>query len=250
MNNQVKVGLVLFILGFIGVLSLLASEIPIPQEAKDQLLQVFTPTQIKLLTLINPTFFLIGSIIIGCATAKKVNLQTPVLSKVLILNSPKVEWKNLLLSGINGGLISAASVITIFFVFIQIIPNELSQLQNDIQLRPITRFLYGGITEELLIRFGLMTLIVFLLQKISKSNAKYTYWIGILLSAFLFALGHLPVVINTIGLSAPIFTYILLANATAGILFGWLYWKKGIEAAMIAHITFHAIMIPFSSLAF
>ena len=34
---------------------------------------------------------------------------------------------------------------------------------------------------------------------------------------------------------------VLLGNAIPGVLFGWLFWKKGIEAAMLAHILAHLI---------
>ena len=34
---------------------------------------------------------------------------------------------------------------------------------------------------------------------------------------------------------------VLLGNAVPGVLFGWLFWKKGIEAAMLAHTLAHLI---------
>jgi membrane protease YdiL (CAAX protease family) len=29
----------------------------------------------------------------------------------------------------------------------------------------------------------------------------------------------------------------VLLNAIGGVVFGWLYWRRGIEAAMVAHLT-------------
>jgi len=37
--------------------------------------------------------------------------------------------------------------------------------------------------------------------------------------------------------------YIFIGNAIGGIIFGWLYWKKGLESAIIAHIFTHVIMV-------
>ena len=37
--------------------------------------------------------------------------------------------------------------------------------------------------------------------------------------------------------------YIILGNSVGGIIFGWIYWKKGLESAMIAHIFAHILMI-------
>ena len=89
-----------------------------------------------------------------------------------------------------------------------------------------------------------MTLVVWIVFKMSKSLGNSTYIIGILLSSLLFAVGHLPVVFSTVAEpSAMLIAYIILGNASAGILFGWLYWKKGLEAAMIAHIFAHITMM-------
>jgi len=70
------------------------------------------------------------------------------------------------------------------------------------------------------------------------------YWIAIALSTLLFALGHFPVVF--LAISEPSFTllsYILIGNSIAGLVFGWLYWKKGLEAAIIAHAFAHVAMV-------
>ena len=59
MKQQFKLALVLFILGFIGVLSTLSMEFPLPVEARDFINQTFSPWQIKALFLVNPTILLI-----------------------------------------------------------------------------------------------------------------------------------------------------------------------------------------------
>ena len=33
----------------------------------------------------------------------------------------------------------------------------------------------------------------------------------------------------------------MLGNTLPGVIFGWLFWKRGIEAAMIAHALAHAL---------
>ena len=37
--------------------------------------------------------------------------------------------------------------------------------------------------------------------------------------------------------------YLLLGNAAGGLIFGWLYWQKGLESAMLAHIFAHVVMV-------
>jgi hypothetical protein len=40
----------------------------------------------------------------------------------------------------------------------------------------------------------------------------------------------------------------LLLNGIVGIAFGWLFWQYSLEAAMLAHISFHAFASVLSGL--
>jgi hypothetical protein len=52
---------------------------------------------------------------------------------------------------------------------------EYEKLSQSLQLTLAARFLYGGITEEILLRFGLMTLIVWLALKcLKEQNLQHT----------------------------------------------------------------------------
>ena len=67
---------------------------------------------------------------------------------------------------------------------------------------------------------------------------------GIIISSIIFGLGHLPIVyVLADYLTIELLLYIVFGNAVGGIIFGWLYWKKGLEAAMVGHVFAHAIML-------
>jgi membrane protease YdiL (CAAX protease family) len=38
----------------------------------------------------------------------------------------------------------------------------------------------------------------------------------------------------------------VLLNAVVGVLFGWLYWRRSLEAAMVAHAAFHLPLVALS----
>jgi hypothetical protein len=40
--------------------------------------------------------------------------------------------------------------------------------------------------------------------------------------------------------------FVVLANSLFGLIAGYLYWKKGLESAMIAHILAHVVMLTAS----
>jgi len=234
-----KLGLILFALGFLGVLTLLTADFPMPDEFAD-----LPPAVVKLIMLINPTFMLAIAVLVGTLLHDKVNLTVPVITSLLKRESAQAIFVQQLKFGISLGLLVGIVVVLIAWVFNAIIPHELEALDSGLEITLLARFGYGGITEELLLRFGAMTFIVWIASKFAKKLNSPVYWIGIAVSAVLFAVAHFPVVFATI--PAPSFTlltYILIGNSVGGLVFGWLYWKKGLEAACIAHIFAHVAMV-------
>ncbi|PLS80150.1 MAG: hypothetical protein CYG59_09460 [Chloroflexi bacterium] len=107
--------------------------------------------------------------------------------------------------------------------------------------------LYGGITEELLLRWGLMSALAWLmwrvLQKKRNQPRPAIVWTANIASAGLFGVGHIPAAAAFLTLSAPLIVQIVLVNALAGIVFGWLFWRRSLEAAMVAHAMAHVVFI-------
>lgn len=98
--------------------------------------------------------------------------------------------------------------------------------------------IYGGINEEVLLRLFLFTLLYFLLSKcftITESNKTFSLWMVNIVVAILFGLGHLPAAFKLVTPSAFEIFRILFLNGIAGIVFGWLYWSRGLWTAMVAH---------------
>jgi hypothetical protein len=97
---------------------------------------------------------------------------------------------------------------------------------------------YGGIVEESLLRLFLMTLLVWSIVKLRQRPAgKAVYWSAILIAAVLFGIGHLPAAAQVWPLTPLVASRTIVLNAIAGIAFGWLYWKRGLEVAMCAHLS-------------
>jgi membrane protease YdiL (CAAX protease family) len=79
----------------------------------------------------------------------------------------------------------------------------------------------------------------------SKIN-EYNYVFGIVLSALLFGVGHLPVAqLLTDNPSVYLYVYIIVGNAIFGCIAGWLFYKRGLECAMLAHMVAHITMMIF-----
>ena len=243
MNKKLKLGFLIFFIGFIGILSTLMMDIPLPAEIQKMVSKLFTPWQFKLLSLINPTILLLIAVVMGVLLYDKVNFKLPIIEK-LIYKDKQTESSGILQYGIIGGIISGILITITSIVYTPILPIEFIEMGEKFKPTLIIRFLYGGLTEEILIRFGIMTFLVWLIFKISGKLSSIVYWIGILVSAIIFGFGHLPVVYTVIDApTTELLLYIIFGNAIGGIIFGWLYWKKGLETAMIAHIFTHIIMV-------
>ena len=243
-KKKIFLGLILFGFGLIGILSTLTMDIPLPPEAEAILKDKFTPLQIKLLTLINPTILVMFMVIIGSILYEKVNLKVPLIEKIVGIKHNEYNFSNILKYGVIGGILSGILLSLLGFIFKPMLPTEFIELGESLQLTLVARFLYGGLTEEILMRFGLMTLIVWIASKIFKGTKPIVYWIGILLASLIFAIAHFPIAYQSIANpSTGLLTFILIGNSIGGLIFGWLYWKKGLECAFIAHLFTHVILV-------
>jgi hypothetical protein len=104
--------------------------------------------------------------------------------------------------------------------------------------------LFGGLYEEIVTRWGIMTFIVWALWRIDQKGIGIPrvafIWSGIVLSQILFACGHIANLLRC-GIADP--HWPVLTIFVASLPWGWLFWKRGIESAIIAHVSFHAFAI-------
>ena len=75
----------------------------------------------------------------------------------------------------------------------------------------------------------------------SSAASTAAIWAANLLAALLFAVGHLPGTSTLAPLTALLVTGALLLNGLVGLTCGYLYWRRGIEAAILAHTGFHLV---------
>jgi membrane protease YdiL (CAAX protease family) len=104
---------------------------------------------------------------------------------------------------------------------------------------------YGGISEEILLRLFLMTLVAWLIGRISKRSARSptVAWSAIVIAAVLFGVGHLPAVAQLGPISAIVTARTVSLNAVGGVAFGWLYWRRGLLSAMLAHFCADIVLL-------
>ena len=101
-----------------------------------------------------------------------------------------------------------------------------------------------------MLRFGLMSVLAFvgwrLTGRRSDGPRPAIVWVAIVIAAVLFGFGHLPALAQLVSLTPALIARTVLLNAVAGVLFGWLYWRRSLEAAMVAHASFHVPLLVLS----
>lgn len=109
---------------------------------------------------------------------------------------------------------------------------------------------YWWISEEILLRLFLMTLVIWILNKIFRSNNNWKIrhsiiWFAIIFTAILFWIWHLPAVSQITELTDWVIIRTIVLNAIWGFLFWYLYWKNWLESAMIAHFSADIVLHVF-----
>jgi membrane protease YdiL (CAAX protease family) len=97
---------------------------------------------------------------------------------------------------------------------------------------------YGAVDEEVLLRLFLFSLIYLIINKgfrVKADKRVVVLWTTNILVAILFGLGHLPAAFKLAASSAFEVFRILFLNGIAGLVFGWLYWSRGLWTAIAAH---------------
>lgn len=191
----------------------------------------------------------------GMFFASRVGLGIPILDAATrgerVANRLRAILPLSIILGIVGTLVILALE---FFYFQPAILKELGETANVLNLQTsqpaawkgLLASFYGGIAEEVLMRLFVMSLFVWLGRFISKtSEGKPTsaiIWIANILAAVLFGLGHLLATSLQVPLTSLVIARAAVLNGLLGIVFGWLYWKRGLEAAMISHFSADIIL--------
>jgi hypothetical protein len=236
MRFNTRLFVILWLAGFAGVISILAIDFNgliaiLPGEE----IPAITPA-LKILSLVQPSILLAIAVLVGVALARKVGLSAPIAE-----------------AATAGGLAGGFAVVSIAALARSFLAGEtaarISEFGKSVPL--LTRLLYGGITEELLLRWGFMTLLVWaawrIFQKKRSAPSPACFVGAIMCSALVFGVGHLPIAFLLFPeATLALILFVIVGNSVFGLFAGWLYWRKGLESAIIAHATAHVVMFAAS----
>lgn len=183
---------------------------------------------------------------IGLAIANRIGLGLPFLEGWL---AHKPDWHYLRQfvwrACLAGVLVCVAVVIIQKYVFDPWLSAEFKEKLPHGNVSKWKWFLasfYGGISEETIMRLFLLSLLAWLGRFVNRTPdghpGLWALWTANIVAAALFGLGHLPAFV-TIGvpIDAVVVARAIVLNGLGGVVFGWLYWTYGLEAAIVAHFS-------------
>ncbi len=206
------------------------------------------------LQIIQTTILFAILIFVGLFLAKKVHFSTPVLHALVEGKDYKKILKSIFPISLILGIGTGFAIAITDWIFLQLGVSIEQPAVSPPIWQKLLASLYGGITEEVLMRLFLMTLLVWIGYTIKRTKenrpTSIGVWIAIIVSALIFGIGHLPVTASFTEITPQIITRGLILNGIGGIIFGWLYWRKGLESAIIAHFTTDIVLLVLIPLLF
>ncbi len=251
--------LILLVAGLIGA----ASVIPVVMEWLPHLVGADEEAELhQNLPLPIPVIFVLGllqnsvilgaAIVAGLALGKRVGLGAPELEAWRAGALRPGLGRRLVLAAVIGLITGLGLIGMDAFVLLPRTGVDLAEWMAGIPLwkRLLAGVFYGGITEELLTRLFVVTVLAWVLGKVWRTSngrpASGAVWTAIVIASLLFALGHLPMASRLGDLTPWLVVRVLVLNGVAGVVYGWLYTRRGLEAAMVAHAATH---VPLQVLA-
>lgn len=244
---KVRSGLLLWMASVLAVVAVLPYVATIQG---DQLLQAAQTTSLSVSTLyavsvLQAAVLLAIAVALGSWAAQRLGLGAPVID-ALAARAPMAGGLQLPIGqAILVGILCGVAILAIDSVFAKLIPALASLAQREPPLwQGFLASFYGGIAEEVFMRWCLLSFIALLLRQLSRALMGATqllpapvFWTANLITAVLFGLAHLPATAALIPLTAIVVVRALVLNGIAGVAFGWLFRRAGIEMAMVAHFT-------------
>ena len=236
---KLRLATTMWLAGMLGVAVVAILVVPILVSGRPLPMPVWAFSAISL---VQGALFLALAVWAGVALAPKVGLHAPAFEAFACSSPIAVALRPQLAPGLLGGLAGGALLVALSYAP----PPELAAAAKALSFPLSARVLYGGITEELLLRWGLMSLVLWLLWRfLHRSHTlppTSLVWVAIVSTAVLFGVGHLPAANSLAGdLTFDVVAFVIGGNAVFGILAGWLFWRFGLESAILAHGIAHVV---------
>ncbi|HEX8994915.1 MAG TPA: CPBP family intramembrane glutamic endopeptidase [Ktedonobacterales bacterium] len=180
--------------------------------------------------------------VLGLLIAHQIGLGAPLLEGLLSGKSVSAQAQGMIAPALILGV--ASSVVMLLLEITVFWPRLPKAMRETFPIPSLWKRLlasvYGGIDEEILLRLFLLSLLAWLIGFVWRlPNGLPTVgalWVANVIAAVIFGLGHLPATAAVVKTLTPLLVVrAILLNGVVGVATGYLYWRYGLEAAILAH---------------
>ena len=241
----------LFGAGVVGVIAAVPVIVPLIEDVLAGLPEVpeMPFAGVVALALVNPLLLLAVATLVGVLVAPRIGLRSGIAERAagarLGVGQILRWWPLAVLVGSGVG-IALVVLDALSQPLLGPAAGDLALLDGRTLSVTVAGIFYGGITEEIMLRWGLMALLAWGAWRVagrgSPRPSPALMWGAIVVSAVAFGLLHLPAVGAITDITLPVIVRTVVLNALGGVAFGWLFWRRNLETAMLAHAMAHVAM--------
>ena len=244
---------VLFALGVVGIVALVPSLASSLEELAEG--GGLPPLSVLVaLSLAQPALLLAAAVAVGTALSPRLGLRSHLAAWAAGQPAEGARVQRDLAVALLTGLATARALLLLDMWtrrWLGAAAGELSLTGGRTAWLTLAGLLYGGITEELMLRWGLLPVLAFAGWKLCgrgrAAPGEGVMWGAIVLAALAFGAVNLVAVATAVPLTGAVVVRTVALNAIGGIAFGWLFWRRSLEAAMIAHAALHVVFTAASA---
>lgn len=249
-----KVALALWVLGLIGaflVLPYVAALAPKALAAAAARTHI-AMWEVVALSVAQSAVLLAVAVFAGLWAAQKLGLGAPLIRAYFSRKPPPEQTRSTLLLAVAIGVATGFALIAldrrVFTSFPSVaafIASAQSAGGHPKTWQALLASFYGAFDEEILMRLGLLSLLALAFRRLTRSRRTDpgvalptdVFWAANIVTALLFGLGHLPATAAIAPLTTALVIRAIALNGIAGLVFGVLYKRYGLEWAMASHFT-------------
>lgn len=159
--------------------------------------------------------------------------------------------KSLVIGASAGLLFGAYMALADATVFRSVIPAaQTAMVLSQSALERIETYIPYAIIDELVFRLVLMSVTVWLLERIAGEPKAWCFWFAILVTAFVYyPAAHWGYLATLDPVPVTMLREITL-HGLAGVVWGYLYWRHGLASSIVGHISAHLSLQPLLSILF
>jgi membrane protease YdiL (CAAX protease family) len=193
-----------------------------------------------LITIIQTAILLAIAVFFGAKLARAIGVCVFALFPADSVDGHVFGVRGILKYGIPTGVIAAVAIYIADRIFLVFFTPTLSVTTTHVAVwKTLLASLYGGVVEEVLLRLFVLSFVAWILAKLTgrakPSENGILMWSAIVISSILFGLGHLPATASLAVITPAVVVRAIVLNGIGGLLFGWLFWKRGLETGIVAH---------------